>query len=271
MAAAAAGLASMAHLTATSTWLVLLPGFILAGIGLGITSTGLASAALAAVVEPARAGMAAKPGEHAAPGRHRHRRGRARRPLRLPHHHRHPARPGEACPPRPAPPTGWPPPLAPLVHAADPGSHRGPARRPRRGHPRRPRLSTASGLNDVLLAAARLRRARRDSRLRIRTRPSQAAAAQPRPRRPQRAGRPAGHRPAPTTGRAQNNATIAPSRRRRRPAGSPQVSIPGLPPRGPRSRSPTPTGYAAPKRPGVDSSPDRASPGPIVRRCRGRP
>jgi MFS family permease len=58
MVAAAAGLASMAHLTATSTWLVLLPGFILAGIGLGITSTGLASAALSAV-EPARAGMAA--------------------------------------------------------------------------------------------------------------------------------------------------------------------------------------------------------------------
>ncbi len=58
MAAAAAGLASMAHLTATSTWLVLVPGFVLAGIGLGITSTGLASAALAAV-EPARAGMAA--------------------------------------------------------------------------------------------------------------------------------------------------------------------------------------------------------------------
>src|SRR3954447_23438909 len=58
MAAAAAGLASMAHLTATSTWLVLVPGFILTGIGLGISSTGLASAALAAV-EPARAGMAA--------------------------------------------------------------------------------------------------------------------------------------------------------------------------------------------------------------------
>src|ERR1700738_740078 len=58
MVAAAAGLASMAHLTATSTWLVLLPGFILAGIGLGITSTGLASAAPASV-EPARAGMAA--------------------------------------------------------------------------------------------------------------------------------------------------------------------------------------------------------------------
>src|SRR6202007_1797696 len=35
MVAAAAGLASMAHLTATSTWLVLLPGFILAGVGPG--------------------------------------------------------------------------------------------------------------------------------------------------------------------------------------------------------------------------------------------
>jgi EmrB/QacA subfamily drug resistance transporter len=58
MVAAAAGLASMSHLTATSSWLVLLPGFVLNGIGLGITSTGLASAALAAV-EPARAGMAA--------------------------------------------------------------------------------------------------------------------------------------------------------------------------------------------------------------------
>ena len=58
MVAAAAGLASMAHLTATSTWLVLLPGFILAGIALGITSTGLASAALSAV-EPAHAGMGA--------------------------------------------------------------------------------------------------------------------------------------------------------------------------------------------------------------------
>src|ERR1700755_2784744 len=58
MASAAAGLASMAHLTATSTWLVLVPGLVLAGIGLGIPSTGLASAALAAV-EPAHAGMAA--------------------------------------------------------------------------------------------------------------------------------------------------------------------------------------------------------------------
>src|SRR4029453_13406465 len=60
MVAAAAGLASMAHLTATSTWLVLLPGLILAGIGLGITSTGLASAARAGgEPAPARGGMAA--------------------------------------------------------------------------------------------------------------------------------------------------------------------------------------------------------------------
>src|SRR6202007_1297988 len=58
MVAAAAGLASMAHLTATSTWLVLLPGLILAGIGLGITSPGLASPPLSAG-EPPHAGMAA--------------------------------------------------------------------------------------------------------------------------------------------------------------------------------------------------------------------
>src|SRR4051794_8901403 len=57
MVLAAAGLAAMAHLSAASTWAVLLPGLILAGAGLGITSAALASAALAAV-EPARAGMA---------------------------------------------------------------------------------------------------------------------------------------------------------------------------------------------------------------------
>jgi hypothetical protein len=57
-AMAVTSLASMAHRTATSTWLVLLSGLVLAGIGLGITSTGLASAALSAV-EPACAGMAA--------------------------------------------------------------------------------------------------------------------------------------------------------------------------------------------------------------------
>ncbi len=52
----------MAHLSATSSWLVLLPGFILAGIGLGITSTGLASSGKAlSAVEPACAGMAASP------------------------------------------------------------------------------------------------------------------------------------------------------------------------------------------------------------------
>jgi EmrB/QacA subfamily drug resistance transporter len=58
MVAATAGLASMARLSADSGWLVLLPGFILSGIGLGICSTALSTAALSAV-EPARAGMAA--------------------------------------------------------------------------------------------------------------------------------------------------------------------------------------------------------------------
>src|SRR5262249_15885417 len=58
MVAAAAGLASMAHLTATSTWLVLLPGVLLAPMGLGVPSPGWPSAALPAV-EPAHAGMAA--------------------------------------------------------------------------------------------------------------------------------------------------------------------------------------------------------------------
>jgi hypothetical protein len=58
LGSAAAGLAAMARLNASSAWIVLLPGFVLAGIGLGITSTGLSSAALSAVA-PARAGMAA--------------------------------------------------------------------------------------------------------------------------------------------------------------------------------------------------------------------
>ena len=212
MVAAAAGLASMAHLTATSTWLVLLPGLILAGIGLGITSTGLASAALAAV-EPARAGMAAWPGEHAAPGRHRHRRGRARRPLRLPHHHRHLARPGRpARPARRRRPAG----RRSRLRRRHPGSRRGPARGPCRGHPRRPRRHRQRPQRRPA-RRGRLRRARRYSWLRLRTRPSQAVAAQPRPRRPQRTGRPADHRPAPgpATDRARNNGTITSSRRRR--------------------------------------------------------
>jgi EmrB/QacA subfamily drug resistance transporter len=58
MAAGAGGMAAMARLNAGSAWTVLLPGLILAGIGLGITSTALNSAALSAV-EPARAGVAA--------------------------------------------------------------------------------------------------------------------------------------------------------------------------------------------------------------------
>src|SRR6266851_3452398 len=40
MLAASAGLAAMARLQADSTWIVLLPGLLLAGIGVGITTQG---------------------------------------------------------------------------------------------------------------------------------------------------------------------------------------------------------------------------------------
>ena len=201
MAAAAAGLASMAHLTATSTWLVLLPGFILAGIGLGITSTGLASAALSAV-EPAHAGMAAawptRCARSAPPPAWP-----CSAPSTPPASPPPPCTPWPACPPRPAPSAGWPPLLPP---APAPGSHRGPARRPRHGHPRRPRRHRQRPQRRPA-RRGRVRRARRDSRLRLRTRPSQAAATQPRPRR---TVRPASHRrpPGPAARRARTNGAI---------------------------------------------------------------
>jgi EmrB/QacA subfamily drug resistance transporter len=53
----ALGCELMTHLRATSTWTVLLPGFICAGIGVGITNPVLASATVS-VVPPERAGMA---------------------------------------------------------------------------------------------------------------------------------------------------------------------------------------------------------------------
>ena len=91
-----------------------------------------------------------RPGRHAAPGRHRHRRGRAGCSLRLPGHHRHPARPG--LPARPA------------RRRAPPGRRRGlragtpvaalAARRPAPAVTRAARAGTASGLNYVLLAVA---------------------------------------------------------------------------------------------------------------------
>ena len=214
MAAAAAGLASMAHLTATSSWLVLLPGFILAGIGLGITSTGLASAALSAV-EPARAGMAAgltntlrQVGTatgvavfgalyasrvttatlHALTGL--------------------PAPPGAVHRLAAAVASGAGTRVAAVVPPA--AAHRGHPRRPRRHGQRAQRRPARRG---------RIRRARRDSRFRLRTRPSQTAAAQPRPRRTGRAVSP-GPAPGPATGRAEttppwhrcNCSTAAPSR-----------------------------------------------------------
>jgi EmrB/QacA subfamily drug resistance transporter len=50
------GLALMAHVDADSAWTVLLPGFIVAGIGVGLVNPPLASTAVG-VVPPARAGM----------------------------------------------------------------------------------------------------------------------------------------------------------------------------------------------------------------------
>ena len=131
MAAAAAGLGSMAHLTATSSWLVLVPGFILAGPpghhlhrpGLGGSGGGGAG--------PRRDG--GRPDQHAAPGRYGHRRGCARRPLRLPRHYRYPARPsGPARPARHRPPAS----CRRGLGGRHRGRHRGAARRPHRGRPR---------------------------------------------------------------------------------------------------------------------------------------
>jgi hypothetical protein len=51
------GLLLMRGLTATSTWTHLIPGMILAGIGIGLVNPPLASTAIG-VVEPRRAGMA---------------------------------------------------------------------------------------------------------------------------------------------------------------------------------------------------------------------
>ncbi len=51
------GLLLMAQLHASSTWMVLVPGFVVAGLGNGITNPPLASTAVG-VVEPHRAGMA---------------------------------------------------------------------------------------------------------------------------------------------------------------------------------------------------------------------
>jgi len=51
------GLVLMAHVSADSSWTVLLPGFVVAGIGIGMINPPLASAAIG-VVGPAKAGMA---------------------------------------------------------------------------------------------------------------------------------------------------------------------------------------------------------------------
>jgi len=51
------GLLAMSHTTPTSAWTVLLPGFILCGIGIGLVNPALANGAIA-VVQPQHSGMA---------------------------------------------------------------------------------------------------------------------------------------------------------------------------------------------------------------------
>jgi predicted MFS family arabinose efflux permease len=58
MTCVAAGLALMSGLDAHSSWTHLLPGFLLAGVGVGLTNPAIASTAVG-VVDPWRAGMAA--------------------------------------------------------------------------------------------------------------------------------------------------------------------------------------------------------------------
>ena len=52
----AVGCFLMSHIGATSSWLVLLPGFLVCGVGIGITNPALASGAVS-VVSPERSGM----------------------------------------------------------------------------------------------------------------------------------------------------------------------------------------------------------------------
>ena len=175
MVSAAAGLVSMAHLTATSTWLVLLPGLILAGIGLGITSTGLASAALSAV-EPAHAGMAAglvntlrqvgtATGVAVLGALYA-----SRVTIATLH-----SVAGLPAPPRRCPSAG----RRSRLQRRHPGCRLRPARRPRGGRSCSPRRYRQRAQRRSA-RRSRLRRARRDRRIRLRTRPSQAAAG-PRP------------------------------------------------------------------------------------------
>ena len=166
MIAATAGLASMARLSAGSGWLVLLPGLILSGIGLGICSTALSTAALSAV-EPRPGRDGGRPGQHAAAGRDRGRGGRARRAVHLAGDRGHPGRPELAAGPRRGEERAG---GGGRLRRRNPGGRRGAAGRPRRGHPRRPG-------RDRLRAERRadrggsLRRARRDRRIRVRARP----------------------------------------------------------------------------------------------------
>ena len=118
-----------------------------------------------------------RPDQHAAPGRHCHRRSGVRRPVRLPRERRHPPPPSARAHCDRHQLTGWPPP-SPPAPAPELASTISPAARTAVTHAAH--AGVASGLNDVLLSCGCIRRDRGDSRFRVRTRPSKTTAAQPR-------------------------------------------------------------------------------------------
>ena len=81
LALVAIGCQLMTHVGATSSWLVLLPGFLVCGAGIGITNPVLASGSVS-VVPPERSGMSTGRGQYLPPGRDRHRHRRSRGRLR---------------------------------------------------------------------------------------------------------------------------------------------------------------------------------------------
>ena len=120
--------------------------------------------------------------EHVAAGRHGHRRGCVRRPLRLPCQQRHPARLGGPGRSRRRPPAG----RRRCFRRRRSGCRSGPVPGPRRGHPRRTRRHRPWAQRRAA-RCGRVRRTRGNSWLRLRTRPSEAAAGQQHPRRTARA------------------------------------------------------------------------------------
>jgi len=232
-AAGRPGLASMAHLTATlhlaGAAARLHPGRDRPGAS---PSTGLALGGAFGGGAGPTPGNGRRPGEHALRQLGtRHRRGRARRPLRPPRvHPPPPCTPWPACPP----PPGGRPPAGRRSRLRRRQPEQPPRSRPRPA-PRSPHARPATGTAQ----RAQRRPARRSRvpprlgaiagfRLRTRTRPGKPPPS-PRPRRPQRTGPPQ-PTPAQQPAGPQNKRDHNPHQDTGAdPPARPQVSIPGLP------------------------------------------